>query len=88
MKNGKVSGEDKFTVNICIIKEAGNEVFLVLTVLFNKCITLCGVPKDWKNAIIKLLFKKDEKEDNKNYRSNSLLLSLLKLLLNILTNRL
>ena len=41
-----------------ILKGDGNEAFEVLTELFNNCITLYNVPKDWKNAIIILLFKK------------------------------
>ena len=86
MRKGKASGEDKLTVDI--LKEAGNETIEVITKLFNKCITLCDVPKDWKNAIIILLFKKGEKEDIRNYRPISLLSVLYKILMKVLTNRL
>ena len=74
MKNRKVSREVKLTLNI--LKEVGNEASEVLTELFNKCITLCDAPKDWKNANISLLFKKNEKKDIRNYRPISLLSTL------------
>ena len=46
MKYGKASEEHKLTVDI--LKETGNETIEVLTELFNKCVTLFNVPKDWK----------------------------------------
>ena len=66
MQNVKTSREDKFTVDI--LKEAGNETIEIHIQQFNKRITLCDAPKDWKNSIITLLFKKAAKKDIRNYR--------------------
>ena len=84
MKNGKVSGEDNLSMDN--LKEAENEAIEALTELFNKYITLCDIPNHWKNAIIILLFKKDEKEDIRNYRPINLLYPLYKILMKVLTN--
>ena len=68
------------------LKEAGNKDIEVLTELFNKCITLCNVPKDRKNAITILFFKKSEKEDIRNYHPTYLLSTMHKILMKVLKN--
>ena len=54
--------------------------------LFNKCISFCDVPKDWKNVINFLLFEKGEKESIRNPRLISLLSTLYKILMKVFIN--
>ncbi|KAL1447418.1 hypothetical protein WDU94_003530 [Cyamophila willieti] len=85
MKNGKSPGEDG--VSIDILKEAGNEFYNLMANLFNKCILMCDIPDDWKNALMILIHKKGDKKDIGNYRPISLLSVMYKIFTGILANR-
>lgn len=85
MKNGKSPGEDGVCIEI--IKTAGEDCYTILAELFNKCLKQSDIPKDWKNALMVILFKKGDKADIKNYRPLSLLTNFYKILTGIITRR-
>ena len=55
-----------------MIKELRNEIALPLKILFDKTMTEGKIPQDWKQAIVKPIFKKGDKHSASNYRPVSL----------------
>ena len=71
MANGKAPGVDCISVEM--FKCGGKAVFEVLAKLFNICKTLSCIPSQWKEAIVKPIYKKNgNKTDISNYRPISL----------------
>ena len=60
MKTGKLPGEDQVVIEIVI---GGRDITIEkLKDMYNKIILEENVPKEWKNAITVLLFKKGDKK--------------------------
>ena len=66
LKNGKASGPDK--VPTTIIKDVGDLIAKLLTMIFNSSLMNGVFPDIWKIARITPIFKSDAKKDMNNYR--------------------
>lgn len=88
LKNRKAPGNDYLESEI--IKQAWPFLTTELTHLYNSCINTGTFPTIWKNGIIKLLLKSEEKlaTDPKSYRPICLLPILGKILEKLISNRL
>ena len=67
----KASGPDEIPARI--LKETAHKIDPSLGDLFNKLLSLCSFPTEWKLANIVPVYKKDNKEYVKNYQPISLL---------------
>ena len=68
---GKASGPDE--INNRVLREAANELSILLCDLFNYSLTKSQVPDKWKEANVCAIFKKGDKSLVSNYRPISLL---------------
>ena len=69
MKNGRVAGPGDIPIEL--IKNGGQKLLEMITVLLNKIINGEKVPEEWKVAIITLIHKKGDKRKCENYRGIS-----------------
>ena len=82
MKSIKAPREDQIVAEMI---RAGGEIALSkIQELSNGVLRTETVPKEWKNAIIALILKKEEKKDRANYRPTSLLSHIYKLFMELL----
>ena len=59
-------------VNIETLKAGDETIAKQLAKLYTKCITEQRIPKTWKEANMVIFFKKGNRKDIKNYRTNLL----------------
>ena len=72
LKNGKAAGKDEITGEM--IKGGGDRVVDWIWRLCNMAFESDTVPGDWSSAVIVALYKgKEERNECKNYRGNSLI---------------
>ena len=71
MKNGKATGPDKIPTTI--IKDVGDIITKLLTMIFNSSLTNGVFPDIWKIARITPIFKSGAKNDVNNYRPISVI---------------
>lgn len=86
LKNNKAPGQDEVLAEM--LKEGKDIVIPILKKLFNECLHLGQIPRDWNNSLTVLLFKKGDRGDIKNYRPISLLSQVYKLFMKVINNRL
>ena len=72
-KNRKAPGFDEITNEFQ--KNLTGNWLLYMCVLTNKIMKDQKMPKNWSKIIIKMIYKKGEKENSENYRSISLVCS-------------
>ena len=70
LNKSKSPGPD--TIHPRILKELAHEISYPLTILFNTTMKHGQIPKDWKKAEVKPIFKKGDKSSPGNYRPVSL----------------
>ena len=86
MKKNKTSRPD--SIEIDIIKAAGEPLQAELANLYTRCVALQKVPTAWKEPEMALVFKKGEKRELKKYRPISLLSHTYKIFTKIISKRL
>ena len=86
MQNFKASGEDKVPVEI--YKALPEEQLSKLLAIYNSNLNNCFIPKNWKRANIKLIYKEGDEQDLSNYRPISLINVQYKIFANIIRDRL
>ena len=86
MSSNKAPGEDQMVVEL--IRAGGKIALKKIQELFNAVLGTETVLKHWKNAIIILILKKEDKKDLANYRSINSFSHIYKLLMKVLKNRL
>lgn len=84
LKPHKASGPDK--IHGKILKECSSSISPILTIIFQKSLTLGQIPTDWKHANVCPVFKKGDKHDPINYRPISLTCICCKLLEHIISS--
>ena len=78
----KACGPDQIRART--LKELSAQLSLPITMIFNKCLSECIVPNDWKMSNVTAIFKKGDKTDGGNYRPISLTCLLCRILESIL----
>ena len=66
----KASGPDGLKARV--LKECGNEISLILALIYNESLARDEVLDEWRQANVSPVFKKGEKYDAANYRPVSL----------------
>ena len=85
IKVNKAPGPDKISPKI--LQEVKYQISKPLSILFNKSLTLCKVPSDWKCANVTPIFKKGNKSQPGNYRPISLTSVVCKLLETVIRDK-
>ena len=67
----KAHGHDQ--ISIRMLKLSSNSICKPLKIIFNQCLETSTFPNDWKKGNVAPVFKKDDEQILKNYRSISLL---------------
>jgi len=62
MKNNKAPGEDSIVIET--IREGGEELLKIITILFNKCLKETKTSATWNNAFITIMHKKGNIAEN------------------------
>ena len=70
LKLHNASGPD--SIPSMVLKELSNKIAPLLEMIFRRSLTTGQVPKDWKEANVAPIFKKDNKHKPSNYRPVSL----------------
>jgi hypothetical protein len=78
-------GEDKTTYDDLI---RGDPTGKVLAIIFNLCLAMARVPKNWKNATTILLYKKGDENDIANWRPIGITNTIYRLYTSLLSRRL
>ena len=86
MKKNTAPGPD--SIEIDIIKSAGELLEAELANLYTRCIALQKIPTAWKESEMVLLFKKGDKKELQNYRPISLISHIYKIFTKIISKRL
>jgi ribonuclease P/MRP protein subunit RPP40 len=79
------SGPDKISPRL--LRELADQLALPISIIFNKSLAECAVPKDWKLSNVTSIFKKGDKTVAANYRPISLTCLICRILESILRDR-
>ena len=82
LKSGKSPGADQICAEF--LKAGGPMLINILEKFFNAILTTGDIPKNFKEALIVVLFKKDDRSECKNYRLISLLSHIYNLFMTII----
>ena len=82
MKSNKAHGDDG--MGSLMLKELTNELKGVLTIIYNRSISACKIPNNWKIANVTPISKKGKTCDADNYRPVSLTSHICKILVSII----
>ena len=80
----KVHGHDQ--ISIRMLKLCNNSTCKPLKIIFNGCLEMSTFPNDWKKGNVVPIFKKDDKQNLKNYHPISLLLVCCKIFEKLILN--
>ncbi len=86
LKRNKAPGSDKIPNEIFV--DSPKEILELMLEIYNKCLDLKDIPKQWKEGIIHPIFKKGDKCDLANFRPIALLQTQYKIYSAIINNRL
>ena len=78
IKNKKASGPDGLSVRI--LKQGGDSIIDAIYLIFDRSLTFCEVPNEWKLANVTSIFKNANKKNVKNYGPISLTSLVVKIL--------
>ena len=84
LKPGKSPGADQICLEF--LKAGGPMLVNILEKFFNAILTTGVIPQNFKEALIVVLFKKDDRSECKNHRPISLLSHIYKLFMTIRQN--
>lgn len=68
-KNGKSPGEGQITSEM--LKMGGDKILESVQILLNKCLREGKIPNKWQTAVVIMLYKKSDRDNINNYRSQT-----------------